>query len=73
MSDPREYLKIKYSAPTGACKCGKCQLVPPEALARWQDELEGALAAMAGMVREADRNTNPFVAARTILQRRSVR
>jgi hypothetical protein len=37
---PREYLKIKYAAPTGACKCGNCQLVPPEMLAAWDDEIE---------------------------------
>jgi len=28
----REYLKIKYSAPADACKCGNCQLVPPEVI-----------------------------------------
>lgn len=39
-ASPREYLKIKYSAPTGACKCGNCQLVPPEKLVAWADELE---------------------------------
>ena len=29
---PRDYLAIKYSAPPGTCKCGECQLVPPEML-----------------------------------------
>lgn len=38
--DPREYMKIKYSAPTGACKCGECQLVPPEMLMVWSAEIE---------------------------------
>jgi hypothetical protein len=36
---PGEYLKIRYSAPTGACKCGNCQLVPPEKLAGWDTEI----------------------------------
>lgn len=39
MSDPSEYLKLKYQAPPGACKCGNCQLVPPEMLAKWEKEL----------------------------------
>lgn len=37
---PREYLKIKYSAPAGACKCGECQLVPPEMLMTWDAQIE---------------------------------
>lgn len=37
MSNPREYLKIKYM---GQCKCGDCHLVPPAALASWADALE---------------------------------
>lgn len=37
---PREYLKIKYAAPTGACKCGDCQLVPPEMLMTWDAEIQ---------------------------------
>lgn len=40
MNSPREYLKIKYSAPTNACKCGNCQLVPPENLGTWAVEIE---------------------------------
>jgi hypothetical protein len=39
---PREYLKIKYSAPTGACKCANCQLVPPERLQAWALKLEAS-------------------------------
>lgn len=40
---PSEYLKIKYSAPTGACKCGGCQLVPVEVLRRWAQQIEGPM------------------------------
>ncbi len=29
-----EYLKIKYAAPSDACKCGNCQLVPVEVIRR---------------------------------------
>ena len=36
MNDPGEYLKLKYM---GDCKCGNCQLVPPEDLLRWDNEL----------------------------------
>lgn len=36
---PRSYLAIKYSAPSGACKCGECQLVPPEMLMTWDAEI----------------------------------
>lgn len=46
MADPGEYLKIRYSAPRSACKCGNCQLVPPEDLAKWDDELRVLRAAM---------------------------
>lgn len=37
---PRDYLAVKYSAPPGTCKCGECQLVPPEMLATWAAEIE---------------------------------
>lgn len=43
---PREYLKIKYSAPSGGCKCGNCQLVPPEMLEAWATQLDIAVAAL---------------------------
>lgn len=41
MTNPREYLKIKYM---GDCKCGDCQLVPPAELASWADALESIAA-----------------------------
>lgn len=37
---PRDYLAIKYSAPPGACKCGECQLVPPEMLMTWEAQIK---------------------------------
>lgn len=37
---PRDYLAIKYSAPTDACKCGDCQLVPAEMLMTWDAEIK---------------------------------
>lgn len=37
---PRDYLAIKYSAPPGTCKCGDCQLVPPEMLMTWAAEID---------------------------------
>jgi hypothetical protein len=37
---PREYLKFKYSAPSDCCKCGNCQLVPPDMLSSWAAEME---------------------------------
>lgn len=40
MQLPAEYLKIKYAAPTGACKCGDCQLVPHKVIREWADEIE---------------------------------
>lgn len=40
MNSPSEYLKIKYSAPPEACKCGDCQLVPASVLRGWVDRFE---------------------------------
>jgi hypothetical protein len=37
---PRKYLAIKYSTPPGTCKCGECQLVPPEMLMVWDAEIQ---------------------------------
>jgi hypothetical protein len=37
---PRQYLAMKYTVPPGACKCGECQLVPPEMLAAWDAEIK---------------------------------
>lgn len=51
MESPSEYLKIKYAAPSDACKCGNCQLVPPEALAGWQSKLDRTTSAL----RDAER------------------
>jgi hypothetical protein len=79
--DPREFCKIRYSAPPECCKCGNCQLVPPEHLINWSDQLEvlsdeienlrsqlaRARAALEGVVRVADRNTDEFAAARAAL------
>jgi hypothetical protein len=46
MNSPREYLKFKYSAPSECCKCGNCQLVPPDVLARWAQEQEAMAKAL---------------------------
>jgi hypothetical protein len=43
---PRDYTAFKYSAPPGTCKCGNCQLVPPEKLKSWADEIELLQAAL---------------------------
>lgn len=40
MFDPNEYLKMKYTPPTGTCKCENCQLVPIEQLMARQHEIE---------------------------------
>lgn len=41
MAEPREYLKLKYM---GECKCGNCQLVPPEKLEQWAQERDMLIA-----------------------------
>lgn len=37
--DPREYCKMRYSAPPECCKCGHCQLVPLAQLRHWSDTI----------------------------------
>lgn len=41
--DPIEYLKLKYM---GECKCGNCQLVPPEQLKAWSAERDALVRAL---------------------------
>lgn len=36
-----EYLKLKYAAPSEACKCGNCQLVPTEVIWRTIGTIDG--------------------------------
>ena len=31
---------MKYAAPPECCKCGDCQLVPPQELRAWDDHLQ---------------------------------
>lgn len=57
---PREYLKIKYSAPPGTCKCGNCQLVPPAALEMWAQQLEALRAILKGIAEYSSRDGAPL-------------
>lgn len=60
MNSPSEYLKIKYAAPTGACKCDNCQLVPHPVLREWVDRYETVSAAAIERAAEAIYKLLPY-------------
>ena len=37
---------MRYAAPTDACKCGDCQLVPTAVVREWADQFDAMLAAL---------------------------
>lgn len=67
--DPREYCKMRYSAPPECCKCGNCQLVPPARLVQWSDTIErldeeaDALRARVAELEGALKDAIPYVEA----------
>ena len=49
-----EYLKLKYAAPSEACKCGNCQLVPPEVIWRTIGTIDGLTDALKAALAGSD-------------------
>lgn len=46
----RNYLKFRYSAPSTACKCGNCQLVPLSEVSRFVAEQDALVKALEQMI-----------------------